>query len=209
MFCGLIYFPLVNMNCLCITTVKYPLWNSGKTGSIILFLSICKLGMCDFFSCYLDMAIVFFFNCCENPYMKREGLNYLWVPCVSWGFYVEKMTSVPNYFQRGESAFYVVPSEKIMFCFFIYLRDSCHLLVHSLNAHNDPILEPNLGAQSKPPTWVAGTQTLEPSQLLPKVHRSRKLELEKRVRLWTQALWYGTRGSKMAPYQLGQTPTPR
>lgn len=151
----------------------------------------------------------FFFNCCENPYMKREGLNYLWVPCVSWGFYVEKMTSVPNYFQRGESAFYVVPSEKIMFCFFIYLRDSCHLLVHSLNAHNDPILEPNLGAQSKPPTWVAGTQTLEPSQLLPKVHRSRKLELEKRVRLWTQALWYGTRGSKMAPYQLGQTPTPR
>lgn len=36
---------------------------------------------------------------------------------------MEKMTSVPNYFQRGESAFYVVPSEKIMFCFFIYLRD--------------------------------------------------------------------------------------
>lgn len=103
MFCGLIYFPLVNMNCLCITTVKYPLWNSGKTGSIILFLSICKPGMCDFFFLLSRYGnIFFFFNCCENPYMKREGLNYLWVPCVSWGFYVEKMTSVPNFSKRRE-----------------------------------------------------------------------------------------------------------
>lgn len=76
MFCGLIHFLLVNMNCLCISTVIHPFETQERQKSFILLLSICKSGVCVSFPCCLDMANRFFLkNCCENQYMEREGLN--------------------------------------------------------------------------------------------------------------------------------------
>lgn len=173
MFCGLIYFPLVNMNCLCITTVKYPLWNSGKTGSIILFLSICKPGMCDFFFLLSRYGNIFFFLIAVRTHIWKERG---WIICeclVCLEASMWKRWHLFQTFRRGESAFYVVPSEKIMFCFFIYLRESelpstgslpeCSQWPHLGAKPRSSIQASHMGGRN-PNTWAITTASQGPQE---------------------------------------------
>lgn len=107
MFCGLIAFSLSEYE----STVKYSLKLRKDKGSIIYYFCQYTNQVC-IFSCCLDMAIDLF-NCCDNPYMKREGLNCLCVLVVS-RFICGKDIYSRLYFQRGELPIHVVPSDDMM-----------------------------------------------------------------------------------------------
>lgn len=89
------HFLLVNMDCL-LSLLSNTLFETQERQrfNYITFVSMqtrCVL----FFFLLSGYGNRFFFTCCENPYMKREGSSCLCVPVVSWDIYVEK-TSTPD-----------------------------------------------------------------------------------------------------------------
>lgn len=114
MFCGLIHFLLVNMNCLCISTVKYSFWNSGKTKVQLytILLSIYKPGVCFFLlSGYGNR---FFFKLLWEPIHEKRGVKLFMCAYCVLRFMCGKDVYSRLYFQTGELAVYVMPSDKIM-----------------------------------------------------------------------------------------------
>lgn len=81
-----------------------PFWNSGKTKAQFYYFCLYanQVCVCGFFSCCLDMAIDFKKNCCENPYMKRGGLNCC-VCLLCLEIYMWKRHLQPVFSKRRES----------------------------------------------------------------------------------------------------------
>lgn len=115
MFCGLIHFLSVNMNCLCISTVKYPFWNSGKTKVQLYYFCQHANQVCSvFLSCCLDMAMDLFLIAVRTHTWKERGWIVCVCACCVLRFVCGKDIYSRLYFQWGRIAVYVVPSDKIM-----------------------------------------------------------------------------------------------
>lgn len=114
MLCELRHFLILNMNCLCISTIIYiPFQNSGKTKVQLHYFcqyanQVCVCVCVFLFSVYGDRFLKK--NSHENPYMKGEGLNCLCVPlCLE--IYVWKRHLQQTFFKE-EIVVYVVPGDK-------------------------------------------------------------------------------------------------